>query len=142
MGTVYASVKYQDKIYLGTNQGLFYRNISDKGRFNFISGTKGQVWTLYEYDNQLFCGHDLGTFVINGNNARLIYSESGTWEFNTHPNHKNILIQGNYNGLSVLEKNNGEWYFKNKIKGFDEQDIQDKQRKADAEKLLKEIENE
>lgn len=119
LGTVYASVKYQDKIYLGTNQGLFYRNISDKGRFNFISGTKGQVWTLYEYDNQLFCGHDLGTFVINGNNARLIYSESGTWEFNTHPNHKNILIQGNYNGLSVLEKNNGEWYFKNKIKGFD-----------------------
>ena len=40
LGTVYASVKYQDKIYLGTNQGLFYRNISDKGRFNFIRELK------------------------------------------------------------------------------------------------------
>ncbi|MCO6176007.1 LuxR family transcriptional regulator [Flavobacterium sp. NRK F10] len=119
LGTVYASVKYKDKIYLGTNQGLFWRNTEENSRFNFITGTKGQVWTLFEYDDQLFCGHDLGTFTIDGDKAKLIYNESGTWEFNIHPNNKDILIQGNYNGLSVLEKTNGGWRFKNKIKGFD-----------------------
>jgi len=119
LGTVYASVKYKDKIYLGTNQGLFCRNAEENSRFNFITGTKGQVWTLFEYDDQLFCGHDLGTFTIDGDKAKLIYNESGTWEFNIHPNNKDILIQGNYNGLSVLEKTNDGWCFKNKIKGFD-----------------------
>lgn len=119
LGTVYASVQHNGKIYLGTNQGLFYRNNNEKGKFNFISGTKGQVWTLLVYDNQLFCGHDLGTFIVNDDKAQLIYNESGTWEFNTHPNHKDILVQGNYNGLSVLEKTNGNWHFRNKIKGFD-----------------------
>ena len=96
---------------------MFYRNNNEKGKFNFISGTKGQVWTLLVYDNQLFCGHDLGTFIVNDDKAQLIYNESGTWEFNTHPNHKDILVQGNYNGLSVLEKTNGNWHFRNKIKG-------------------------
>lgn len=119
LGTVYASVKYKGKIYLGTNQGLFYRNEDENSRYHFISGTKGQVWTLFEYDGQLFCGHDLGTFTVAEDKAQLIYNESGTWEFNIHPNHKNILVQGNYNGLSVLEKTNDGWHFKNKIKGFD-----------------------
>jgi len=33
--------------------------------------------------------------------------------------HENLLMQGNYNGISVLEKINNQWVFRNKIKGFD-----------------------
>lgn len=119
LGTVYASIKFKDKIYLGTNQGLFYKNASSDDKFTFINGTKGQVWTLFEYDNQLFCGHDLGTFLIDGSTIRLIYNESGTWKFNHIPHNKNLLLQGNYKGLSILEKKNNSWVFRNKIDGFD-----------------------
>ncbi|WP_396137663.1 triple tyrosine motif-containing protein [Flavobacterium sp.] len=119
LGTVYTSIKFNNKIYLGTNQGLFYKNLDEHSRFNFINGTKGQVWNLFEYDNQLFCGHDLGTFIVSHDKIKLVFKESGTWKFNVDPNNKNCIIQGNYNGLSVLEKINNNWSFKHKIKGYE-----------------------
>ncbi|MGC4039465.1 MAG: triple tyrosine motif-containing protein [Flavobacterium sp.] len=119
LGTVYASIKYQDRIYIGTNQGLFYKSASSNEGFHFVNGTKGQVWALFEYDGQLFCGHDLGTFLVSGNGAQLIFRETGTWKFSTIPNHPNLLLQGNYKGLSILEKSGSSWVFRNKLAGFD-----------------------
>jgi AraC family chitin signaling transcriptional activator len=119
LGTVYAAKLYQGKLFIGTNQGLFFKNNKTNEEFKLINGTKGQVWSLYEYDNSLFCGHDSGTFVIQGVTAKNIFSQSGTWKFETVPNQKSLLIQGNYYGLTVLEKINNQWVFKNKINGFD-----------------------
>ncbi|WNM18073.1 helix-turn-helix and ligand-binding sensor domain-containing protein [Flavobacterium capsici] len=119
LGTVYASIKFKDNIYLGTNQGLFYKEVNSKGKFQLVNGTKGQVWALFEHDNTLFCGHDLGTFIIEGTSPQLIFKGTGTWKFNNYPGNSNIILQGNYNGLSVLEKNNSEWKFRNKIEAFD-----------------------
>ncbi|WP_309642100.1 triple tyrosine motif-containing protein [Flavobacterium sp.] len=119
LGTVYTSLLFQNKLYIGSNQGLFYKNYDSNEDFKFISGTKGQVWSLFEYEGTLFCGHDSGTFVIENGVARNIFSQSGTWKLETIPNQKNKLLQGNYFGLSVLEKSNNQWIFKNRITGFD-----------------------
>ncbi|MFQ6599155.1 triple tyrosine motif-containing protein [Flavobacterium sp. C3NV] len=119
LGTVYASATFNGLLYVGTNQGLFYKNIQSNSEFKFINGTKGQVWSLFVYDNTLFCGHDSGTFIITNDSARNIFSASGTWKFEPVPNAKNQLLQGNYYGISVLEKVNNQWIFKNKIQGFD-----------------------
>ncbi|WP_317168354.1 triple tyrosine motif-containing protein [Flavobacterium bizetiae] len=119
LGTVYASASYNGMLYVGTNQGLFCKSIQSNAEFKFINGTKGQVWSLFVYDNTLFCGHDSGTFIITNDSARSIFSGSGTWKFESVPNNKNKLLQGNYYGISVLEKVNNQWVFKNKIKGFD-----------------------
>lgn len=118
LGTVYASITFNGMLYVGTNQGLFCKKYQSNGDFQFISGTKGQVWSLYSYDNILFCGHDSGTFIIDNTNAKSIFSGSGTWKFEPSPNNKNILLQGNYYGISVLEKINNQWKFRNKIDGF------------------------
>jgi AraC family transcriptional regulator, chitin signaling transcriptional activator len=119
LGTVYTSLLYKGNIYIGTNQGLFYKNALSESSFQFIKGTKGQVWSVFEYNNTLFCGHDSGTFVISNNIAQLIFSNSGTWKFESIPNQPNLLLQGNYYGISVLQKVGNEWQFKNKIAGFD-----------------------
>ncbi|RZJ51149.1 MAG: LuxR family transcriptional regulator, partial [Flavobacterium sp.] len=119
LGTVYASKVHNGILYVGTNQGLFCKKYQSNGDFQFINGTKGQVWSLFVYDNTLFCGHDSGTFIIDNASARSIFSGSGTWKFESVPNAKNQLLQGNYYGISVLEKVNNQWKFKNKIKGFD-----------------------
>jgi AraC family chitin signaling transcriptional activator len=119
LGTVYTSLLFKGKLYVGTNQGLFYKTYQSNEQFKFIRGTKGQVWALFEYDGVLFCGHDAGTFIINGDLARNIFSQSGTWKFETSITNKNILFQGNYYGISVLEKINNQWVFRNKISGFD-----------------------
>lgn len=118
LGTVYAAKLHDGKLYVGTNQGLFYKNYRSKDDFKFIAGTKGQVWSLYEYQGTLFCGHDTGTFIIDGTSSKSIFSQSGTWKFESVPNHKNLLFQGNYYGISVLEKINNQWVFRNRIKGF------------------------
>jgi len=118
LGTVYASISHNGMLYVGTNQGLFCKKYQSKDNFQFINGTKGQVWSLFAYDNTLFCGHDSGTFIIENTSAKNIFKGSGTWKFEPALNNKNILLQGNYYGISVLEKVNNQWKFRNKIEGF------------------------
>jgi AraC family chitin signaling transcriptional activator len=119
LGTIYTSKLYNGKLYIGTNQGLFYKEYQTDDEFKFLNGTKGQVWSLFEYDGTLFCGHDSGTFIIDDGTARNIFPKSGTWKFETVPNQKGLLLQGNYYGISVLEKVDNQWRFRNKIAGFD-----------------------
>ena len=117
LGTTYASITHNNKLYIGTNQGLFCKELNSTSKFEFVQNTKGQVWSLFSYQNTLFCGHDSGTFVINDKNATPIFVSSGTWKFAPFRN-TNYILQGNYNGITVLEKRNNTWVYKNKIKGF------------------------
>ena len=118
IGTVYTSSKNGNYFYLGTNHGLFYKSIGGDDNFKLVSGTEGQVWDLTKHDGELFCGHDIGTFLIRGSQAIRISEVSGTWTFKKHPKGDNVLLQGNYNGIHVLQKINDQWVYKNKMKGF------------------------
>ncbi len=118
LGTVYTSAIYKNNLYLGTNQGLFYKKFNSDNNFKFIQGTNGQVWSLKVIDDTLFCGHNNGTFIIHDNEATLISDKMGTWDIKPINNKENVLLQGNYDGLFVLEKMNGNWRIRNKIEGF------------------------
>jgi DNA-binding CsgD family transcriptional regulator len=119
LGTVYTSKLFNGNLYIGTNQGLFYKKYKSNEQFKFIKGTKGQVWSIFVHDETLFCGHDRGTFIVKNDIAKNIFSNSGTWKFTKVPGNDALLLQGNYYGISVLEKRGDEWYLRNKIKGFD-----------------------
>lgn len=119
LGTVYSSVVFNNFLYLGTNQGLFYKKIESTEPFKFIKNTAGQVWNLFIYNDELFCGHHFGTYIIENQNATLISDVPGTWGFRSFPHEENKLLQGNYNGLNILNKEDGKWKLKNKIEGFD-----------------------
>jgi ligand-binding sensor domain-containing protein/DNA-binding CsgD family transcriptional regulator len=126
IGTGYASVKFGDNIYLGTNQGLFYikgKDITDpsktKSDFRLIEGTEGQVWNLSVIDNTLFCGHHNGVFQVQGDKAIKISSPPGVWNFLKIDNTGLILV-GTYTGLCVLEHRGGLWRLRNRINGFTE----------------------
>jgi ligand-binding sensor domain-containing protein/DNA-binding CsgD family transcriptional regulator len=119
LGTVYSSLLFKGKLYVGTNQGLFYKEYNSNNSFTFVKGTKGQVWSLFEYDQTVFCGHDRGTFIIKEGQAESIFTSSGTWKFATVPGKKSFLLQGNYSGITVLQKVNNQWVYRNKITGFD-----------------------
>ena len=126
-GTGYASAIFEGKLYLGTNQGLFYTDLEKKGsnlrltrNFSLIEQTKGQVWNLSIIEGRLFCGHDKGAFVINDNESRQISTIRGGWNFLTIPGDRKFILQGAYNGLARYKKMNGRWIFDQKIKGFNE----------------------
>ena len=118
LGAVYTAVIFDDNMYLGTNQGLYVKKNNSKDLFQFVPGTEGQVWCLRVFDNTLFCGHDTGTFTIKDKTATPISNISGIWDIKPVNKNENILIQGDYNGLSVLEKTDNSWKLKNKITGL------------------------
>lgn len=126
-GTVYSSIIFNNKIYLGTNQGLFYSDWLPGGNnqllqafdFKLIPGSQGQVWELSLQDGRLLCSHNDGTFQVNGSTITKITSLSGGWTIKKFNN--NQLIQGTYNGLIIYSKDAaGNWKFDHKIEGFSE----------------------
>ncbi|EDP95158.1 triple tyrosine motif-containing protein [Kordia algicida OT-1] len=117
LGTIYASVTHNGYTYLGTNQGLFYK-ANHNDNFTFIEGTKGQVWSLRIMNDELFCGHDSGTFLIKEGTQQRIANIAGTWDIKEIPGKENMLLQGNYDGLYVLTKENNVWRMAYKLKGF------------------------
>lgn len=118
LGLVYAALNHEGHLYLGTNQGLFYRETASQDNFSLIDGTEGQVWNLQLLDSTVFCGHNNGTFIIDNNQAKLISDYPGTWGVKPIKGHEELLLQGNYNGLSILEKVEGSWKLRNTIDGF------------------------
>ncbi len=126
-GTVYSSIIFNNKIYLGTNQGLFYSDWLPGGNnqllqsfdFKLIPGSQGQVWDLSLIDGRLLCGHNDGTFQVNGNRIVKISSVNGGWTIKKFKN--NLLIQGTYTGLVIYRKDAaGNWVFDHKVELFGE----------------------
>ena len=119
IGTVYTSIVHDGFLYLGTNQGLFFKARDYDGPFGFINGTSGQVWNLKVIDGLLFCGHNKGTLIIDKNKIKTeIFNANGSWDFKQIEN-TNYVLQGNYKGLNILEKSNNQWRYAYKIDGFD-----------------------
>lgn len=119
LGTVYAALVFEGNLYLGTNQGLYFKKFDSDEPFQLIPNTKDQVWSLFVFDNTLFCAHNFGIYVVKQNTASLIFSDYGVWSFEPNPVKKNELIAGTFKGLGRLRKNaNGQWEFK-KIRGFE-----------------------
>ncbi|MEO0526566.1 MAG: triple tyrosine motif-containing protein [Bacteroidota bacterium] len=119
VGSVYASAVIGDNLYLGTNQGLFYKPLKGNTDFELVKGTQGQVWSLNIIEGILFCGHHTGTYIIEGSRIRKIANIQGTWKTARLNDNPNLLLQGNYDGLYILENLNNTWQVRNKIKGFD-----------------------
>ncbi|TNJ42607.1 LuxR family transcriptional regulator [Tamlana fucoidanivorans] len=120
LGTVYTSKIFKDYLYLGTNQGLFYKPLNKNIAFKAVTNINAAVWNLVEIDGYLFCGHDGGTSIINdGQSKKINGTLQGTWNIKPIKNNPNLLIQGCYNGLNIIELQNGQWTFRNKISGFE-----------------------
>ena len=119
LGTVYATKLYNDILYIGTNQGLFYKKYNSNDSFKFIENTNGQVWSLIEIDGTLFCGHNNGTYIVKDANVVKIRETSGSWTFRKLSNDSSDILEGSYYGLKVLSKQNNSWIVKNNVSGFD-----------------------
>lgn len=124
-GSGYASVVYNNKLYLGTNQGLFTLKLPVLSNENetvlqTVESIKGQIWHLSVHNNTLFCGSDHGCYVIEGNQIRHIKETTGTWAIKPIPFKTDLLLASSYSGFYILQKQSGRWQFANAVIGFDE----------------------
>lgn len=121
-GTGYTSIKKNQNMYFGTNQGLYFTssplNIQSLPlKLELIKGMEGQVWSLTEIDNQIFCGDDKGAYIVNDNNIEKISGLNGTWTFKKVKNRPDLIIGCSYKGLFVLRKSDNKWIFSHFLKG-------------------------
>ncbi len=121
-GTGYTSIVYDGKLYLGTNQGLYYIDFKDNSlkadsEIFSVKGITGQVWCLEEMDGDLLCGHDSGLYIITGSTSRKIPGPDGIWKMTEYDD---LVLGCSYSGLFFLEKRGGQWRLRNYLKGFHE----------------------
>jgi ligand-binding sensor domain-containing protein/DNA-binding CsgD family transcriptional regulator len=120
-GTGYAAYLDNNKLYVGTNTGLYVKDASGKtSAFKLVENTRGQVYHIGRYGNDLLMGHHNGSFRIEDNKSTLISTEPGAWIFLQLRQNMNALVEGSYNGLQLLKKNSGHWAFSHKLGGFKE----------------------
>lgn len=69
-GSVYDAVLWEGKLFLGTNQGVFYAPADRLGTPEFtasiqrLAGIQGQVWSFSVQDGRLWCCHNSGIMEI------------------------------------------------------------------------------
>lgn len=130
IGAVHSAVVHDGILYLGTNQGLFYKDwhslnsyASHAEDFKFVSNSQGHVLELSVHDGQLFCGHNRGTFLVHsGHRLEQISPVTGGWHMHEFTrNGRRYLIQGTYTDLVVYEYDPlQKWKFSHRIRGFSE----------------------
>lgn len=128
-GPGYTSIIHNNRLYLGTNNGLYstllqpMKDLSfSKGDFIPVNNTKGQTWGVAVINNQLLLGKHEGAFVINDNTAQSISSAPGYWNFvplsGTSPTTE--IVAGNYKGLAFFDYRNGQFIQSKELPGFEE----------------------
>lgn len=124
---IYCSQIYQNKLYIATDNGVFwldwegYKNGQhEKDHFQHISGMSENVWNIGIFGNSLLAFEKNGIFEIKGNSAQLLAKTDGAWKGIIIPNHPDLLLVGGYTGLYLVKKINNSWVYQHKIKGFEE----------------------
>ena len=125
IGSGYTSHLYRDKLYLGTNQGLYCTvpsvDLNQTIPMDFIPGTGGQVWSFLNHDDKLFCASDNGIFVIDGANVEHLDGLRGTRLLVSLSHRPDVLIvgtYGKYSGLHLLQKESGKWKVAGRLRNF------------------------
>lgn len=125
-GLNYASCVYNNRLYLGTSDGLYVKELNHSKEktlsrnFTMISSFEGNVWALQQIGEELFCGHNDGVYIINKDKLYHVAGTKGVWCFLQPKGFKNIVLAGTYVGIVVLEKKGEWWQTRNYVKGFNE----------------------
>lgn len=124
IGTVYAAQLFDGKIYLGTNQGLYYSEWPHTNRyqpfqFSLVAHSQGQVWDLTVIDGELLCGHNEGTFRVVGNRLEEISGITGGWTLLPLHEQPGKMLQGTYTGIALFDRSSAsKWKLAQRITGF------------------------
>jgi ligand-binding sensor domain-containing protein len=105
-GSGYTSYEHKNKLYLGTNQGLYVQSSVD-GTLELVEGSNGQVWKVSQVGETLFCCHNRGLFVINDMRLIPLDCTDGVWDVTSLTD--STAIVGTYVGFYYLTLTHGKW---------------------------------
>jgi ligand-binding sensor domain-containing protein len=119
IGSIYDAAFFEGSIYLGTNRGLFSRQIDTKdSEYQLISDANEQVWDCTVFNNQLFIGFNQGILNIQNGRNHLVSKQAGGFSLKEDPLVPGRLVESTYTSMVILEKGNNEYRQTGIIKGF------------------------
>ena len=120
LGSTYAAAIWKNKLYIGSNNGVFVKKWLSSEPFRPIRGLEGQTWNLKVINNQLLAGHNDATFRIEENGIKKISSINGGWVFLPIATRQDtLLLQGSYTGLHIYKRDpKGIWTYHAAVKGI------------------------
>lgn len=120
IGSGYASCLYRNKLYLGTNQGVFVTGyplmLNEEQDLEPVWGTAGQIYSLAVYDDKLFCAGSNALGVLDGSELYFVSGIRGVWWVKPLQQ-KDKLLVATYIGLYLLKKSEGRWILDRKVEG-------------------------
>ncbi|MBQ9667386.1 MAG: hypothetical protein IJV45_01375 [Prevotella sp.] len=125
-GMGYTALLDDDKLYLGTNQGLFYAPypVVYHDRQTILLGADvpmGTAWYLYKHHDDLLLMHDQGVFLIKGGGNQFVPGSTDAWSCIPVVGHPDMLFAGAYAGVQLLQKGaDGQWRGLGRIEGITE----------------------
>ncbi len=115
MGAVYAAALFADRLFIGTNQGLFYTQGTDLSEMRSIPGgltlmneIKGQIWDLKVIGDKLYCGYNDGLRIIDSRlnvQQPIPHFTEGIFSIQQHDDY---ILMGGYASLKVLDARNNK----------------------------------
>lgn len=125
IGTPYDAALWDEKLFVGTNQGVFYLNKEDMNKSNIftsmklIEGTQGQVWSLDVVDGRLFCCHNRGFKEIHKDLSvsRPYDVRTGVYQLQKIKlKERDLLLLSTYSSVQLIDLDTGITHTYNQIK--------------------------
>lgn len=113
---VYDAIRWEGKLFLATNQGVFYLNENELSHPNVLSnlklidGTQGQSWKLQIINSKLYCGHNRGLKQIHKNLSVTDDYAIGTGIYNiteAEIKNKKRIILSTYSSVRIIDSETG-----------------------------------
>lgn len=112
IGAGYCSALVGNKIFLGTNQGLFSTNFPYSASPSLPlmrQDLHGQVWGLTVIGDNILVSSDAGVYQYTGAGFNHINGIPGTLHISLLPDNPDYALASTYQGFHLLTKENGIW---------------------------------
>lgn len=125
IGSTYDAIFWDEKLFLGTNQGVFYIEKKDLATSNplsdlkLVEGTQGQVWSFFPDGDRLFCCHNRGLKEIHKSMFVSDPYPLGTGVYSMTRailKEKKVALIAAYTALKILDMDNNKIYNLDQIK--------------------------
>ncbi len=124
IGAGYASYRNGERIYFGTNQGLYsapYPFHPSPSPMRFHQEAKGQVWSITGHGDEMFVSTDAGIFVKkDGAPIYRVAGPNGTMRVRLLAGMPGKALASTYQRFHLLENKAGRWTDTGQIEGYDD----------------------
>src|SRR5690606_36011682 len=121
--SLYDALIKEDKMYLATNQGIFYADsiYNTRPSYQKLGGMEGQGWSIQLIEGDILASHDKGLYRLSDTESHKIGDINGVWKVVPVKEKKGFYLAASYYGLYLIEKTtSGDWLYHRQIEGFNE----------------------